>query len=119
MSQFKFGEFETEVDVTDVNFVEKYEDAAEQYNKKIGKIQKDGKASEQMKAMCGVFFETFDMIFGEGTHRKMFGDRLSVDLCVQGFKQLVDLMRDYSKTLEKMETAPLAPVNRQQRRAKK
>lgn len=116
MSKFTFGKYETEIDVTDVAFVEKYEDVADQYNKDIKNVPKDGKVSEQMRAMCEVFFTAFDSLFGEGTSKKMFGDKLSVDLCVQAFKQLVELMKDYSNTIEKMQ---IAPVNRAQRRAKK
>lgn len=116
MNKFQFGDFETDVDVTDVAFIERYEEAAEKYDAAAKKLPKDGKASVQMKAMCKVFFDTFDFIFGEGTHTKMFGEKQSVDLCATAFVQLIEMVKDHSTTLEKMNS--IQP-NRAARRAKK
>ena len=100
MSLYKFGNFEIEFDPTDVAFVEKYEIAAENYQKKIKSLPANGKASETMKTICEIFFETFDGIWGEGTSEKMFGKKQSVDLCIKAFKQLVEIMNDYGDTLK-------------------
>ena len=119
MNSFVFGDFKAEIDVTDVSFVETYEGAAEAYNEEIRKVPQDGKASEQMRCMCEVFFRAFDRIFGEGTHEKMFGNKMSVDACVQAFQELVRTMGDYSETLKKMEMDMLPAAKPQKGRSKK
>jgi len=102
MSVYKFGNFEVEFDPTDVAFVERYEAAAENYQNKVKAISTNGKASETMKFVCGIFFETFDDIFGAGTSKQMFGKTQSIDLCIKAFKSLIDIMNDYSETLKKL-----------------
>lgn len=100
MSLYKFGNFEIEFDPTDVAFVEKYESAVTEYQERITTVSKDGKASEVMMRICNIFYDVFDGLFGKGASKKMFGKTNSVDLCVKAFKQLVNAMNDYSKTLE-------------------
>ena len=117
MSLYKYGKFEIEIDQTDVAFVEKYESAAEAYEKEMNAVRKDGKASEIFSAMCNVFFDMFDQIFGEGTHKLMFGEKRSVDACANALGQLVSVMNDYTGTLNNISS--ITPGNRAQRRAKK
>ena len=117
MSEFKYGKFEIEIGPTDVVFVERYEAAADKYDQKISNVKKDGKASDILRAMCDVFFGFFDDLFGENTHEKMFGDKLSVEHCVKAFKCLVGLMNDYTDAINSM--IDVVPTNRTQRRAKK
>ena len=100
MSLYKFGNFEVEFDPTDVAFVENYELAVTEYQERIATVSKEGKVSEVMMRLCNVFYNVFDGLFGKGTSKKMFGKTNSVDICVKAFKQLVNGMNDYSKTLE-------------------
>jgi len=100
MSLYKFGNFEVEFDPTDVEFVEKYESAVTEYQERIAAVSKEGKASEVMMRICNIFYDVFDGLFGKGSSKKIFGKTNSVDLCVKAFKQLVNAMNDYSKTLE-------------------
>lgn len=115
--KFKFGEFEADLRVTDVSFVEKYEDGVSYYNANITKVRKDGKASEIFSEICDVFFRTFDIIFGEDTHKKMFGGKKDVELCADAFRELVDGMKRYDGVISKL--SGTGTMNRAQRRAKK
>lgn len=116
MSLYKFGNFEIEFDPTDVAFVEKYEVAAENYQKKIKYIATGEKASETMKTVCAIFFETFDSIWGEGTSEKMFGKTQSVDLCLNAFRLLVDLMNDYKESLKNLMQTTFNKVEKRSRK---
>lgn len=116
MSVYKFGNFEMEFDPTDVAFVEKYEIAVTKYQERITTVSKEGKASEVMMRICDIFYDVFDSLFGKGTSKKMFGKTNSVDLCVKAFKQLVNAMNDYSKTLELL---PNGTVNSSQKKKNK
>lgn len=117
MSEFKYGKFEIEIDPTDVVFIERYEAAADKYDQEISNVKKDGKASDILRAMCEVFFGFFDNLFGENTHEKMFGDKLSVEQCMKALKCLVELMNDYTAVTDSV--IDVVPTNRTQRRAKK
>ena len=112
---FKFGEFETELRLTNVEFVQKYEDGVSYYNENINKVSKVGKPSEIFSEICDVFFKTFDIIFGEGTHEKMFGNQKDVEMCGDAFKNLISSMKQYDEIISKFSGA----TNRAQRRAKK
>ena len=100
MSLYKFGNFEVEFDPTDVAFVEKYEFAVTKYQERITTVSKEGKASEVMMRICNIFYDVFDGLLGKGSSKKMFGKTNSVDLCIKAFKQLVNAMNDYTKTIE-------------------
>ena len=110
MSLYKFGNFEIEFDPTDVAFVEKYEIAVTKYQENITTVSKEGKASEVMMRVCNIFYDVFDGLFGKGSSKKMFGKTNSVDLCVKAFKQLVNAMNDYSKTLELLPKGTVKPA---------
>ncbi len=100
MKVFKVGEFEAEIDPTDVAFVKKYEKAADAYNERAAHLPKDGRASDILHETCRLFFDTFDAIFGKGTSGKMFGKRESVSACVDAFGQLIGIVKDYGDTLD-------------------
>ena len=102
MKLFKVGDFEVEIDPTDVAFVKKYEKAADSYNERAARLPKDGLASEVLHETCKLFFETFDAIFGKGTSTKMFGKRESVAACVEAFGQLISLIKNYDETIAEM-----------------
>jgi len=102
MKLFKVGEFEAEIDPTDVAFVKKYEKAADAYNERVVRLPKEGRASEILHETCKLFFETFDAVFGKGTSTKMFGKRESVAACVDAFGQLISIVKNYDETLSEM-----------------
>ena len=115
MSLYKFGGFEAEVDVSDVDYLERYEEAFEEYNKGIGNVPDTGKESDKVRYICNLIFGVFDRIFGDGTHEKMFGGRMSGDLCVQALYALTALNEEYAQKAK----SATETLNRAQRRAKK
>ena len=103
MKVFKVGEFEAEIDPTDVAFVKKYEKAADAYNASVTRLPKEGRASDILHATCKLFFDTFDAIFGKGTSGKMFGKQESVQACVDAFGQLISIVKNYDGALSGIE----------------
>ena len=116
MKTFKYGNFEIEIDNTDVEFLEKFEAADEYYNKTAQELDTSGTASNMMRQTCELFKNTFEMMLGEGSYEKMFGQRRSAEENIKVYKSLIETIADYSET-----TALLSEVtarNRAQRRAK-
>ncbi|MBQ8825628.1 MAG: hypothetical protein IJ007_00865 [Oscillospiraceae bacterium] len=118
MATYKFGNYETEVDVTDLEFIEKYEKYTDYYNEEVMKLTANMRVSEQMRYMAKVFKNVFDGIFGDGATDKMFGGKINLELYIRAFNQLIELFSEFNKTLEAF-TATVHKPNREQRRKKK
>ena len=56
MSQWKYNNVELEIDMEDVEFQERYENAFNIMEEEEKKIKKDGKVSEITKAYCNLFW---------------------------------------------------------------
>ena len=91
MSLWKFNNVEVEADFTDAAFMEKFENAYDIMSEELKHVQKIGKQSEIIRSYCEVFFGFFDRVFGEGTHNKLFGDKVSIDLCVEASNSLYEI----------------------------
>lgn len=102
MKTVKLGNYEVEIDNTEVDFLKKYEKAAEYYANNIGNISEDGTASGMMAQVFSVFEKTFETMFGKGVCEKMFGKKKSVDECVIVYQTLIENVNDFSATVERM-----------------
>lgn len=91
MSQWKFNNFETDIDFTDADFMEKFEDCYEKMVVESEKVPKVGKVSEITRAQCKVFNDFYDRLFGDGTSEKMFLGKNSMDMRVKAANSLFDL----------------------------
>lgn len=122
MSQFKFGEFEIELDVTDYDFSVKYENLAQELDKKAKELPKDGKMSDTIIASCTIIFEFFEALFGKGTAKKMFGSRTNIRLCDQSLVEISKAIQTDKKAYEDEtlnNVSLITGTNRQGRRVKK
>ena len=91
MSQWKFNNFETDIDFTDADFMGKFEDCYEKMVVESEKVPKVGKVSEITRAQCKVFDDFYERLFGYGTSRKMFLGKNSMDMRVKAANSLFDL----------------------------
>ena len=105
---------ELECDVLDVTTLKAIKQGSERVaniNKEIAPIE-----IEQIEAMCHIIFDFFNGVFGEGTAQKLFGDRVSLTLCMDAFesfmKQKAEQEEAFNKRAEKYKG------NRSQRRKK-
>ena len=96
----------------------------------IEKIKSENR-SDYIKGYCRAVFSFFNAVFGEGTDKKMFGDKTNMRICddaIYSFSiALADDMKEYQEhSLEQVEAInktfnalDTAKNNRTQRRAKK
>ena len=66
MSLWKFGDFETDVDFTDADFLDAIEDAKAAMHEEQKNVPVVGKNSDIIRAQCACFYVFFDTLFGEG-----------------------------------------------------
>ena len=105
-----------DIDILEADVAEKYENALE----KVVKVA-DGteglKASESIRKQCTAVFGCFNEIFGAGTDKKVFGDRVNLLICLKAFEELVIAMNSQKEEVEKL--ANKYSPNRASRRAVK
>ncbi len=111
-----------ELDLTDADTVERYENAFENMEAAEKLIPKDGKASERIRACCGLFKKLFDTIFGEGTSDQVFE---GVPTSISAYEEIYYSFLDFAHaqfeadTKQRAERLTKYTPNRKQRRAKK
>ena len=69
-----------ELDLTDADIVERYENAFADMDSAEKLIPKDGKASDRIRACCDLFRKLFDTLFGIKYGRLMYASRLLREL---------------------------------------
>lgn len=106
-----------DLDTADADVLESYENAMDSLAEKMKVISKNGKKGSQMiREECHIIFETFNEIFGEGTDRKVFGDKTNLMVCIDALEQLKSNVKETDRKNAQKVTSIYAPQNRQQRR---
>ncbi len=88
-----------DIDILDADEAEKFESAIEKV-KKIENV-KCSKNSEAIRLVCNAIFDCFNDIFGEGTDREIFGNKVNLMTCLNAFEELVMHMKSQNEELEK------------------
>ena len=109
-----------DIDIFDLETSENIESAI---NKAEGifKGEQPSRMSESIRLQCTAVFDCFNDIFGEGTDKKVFGNKVNLMDCLRVFSELVDNITKQREDAEKEVnnlTSKYSP-NRAQRRSKK
>lgn len=116
MSQWKFGDFETEIDFTDADFMEKLEAAQEQLDRESREVAKVGKTSDIIREQVACFARFFDTLFGEGTSRLLYGGKTSLELAMKSCEDFAQFGAREDKRIDNVYGKYKVNGNRQQRR---
>ena len=121
MTIFKFGQFETEIDTSDFEFMEKFETKSIELYAATNKVQKEGRRSEIIKKMCELGFAYFDDLFGAGTAQLLFEGKINMRLCDGAMYALAEAIAEDQRIYNDEVKAEMSKYtgNRQQRRKKK
>ena len=104
------------IDIYDLEVAEKYENALKNVEEVCSTA--DGKGlSEGIKIQCNAIFDFFNEIFGEGTDKKVFGNKVNLVTCLKAFEECVLQVNEQKKEIEKISNKYLP--NRAARRSKK
>ena len=99
-----------DIDLLDLEVAEKVERAV----KKIEETEKNISSvttslSEKIKEQCNIIFDFFNDIWGEGTDKKVFGNKTNLGECYKAYTQVLDNFHiqkeNLSKTLDKYSNA--------------
>ena len=111
-----------DLDIMDFEMAERYEKALETVKDESAKIKYESlKGSEIIKIQCNIIFGLFNTLFGEGTDKKVFGDKINYRVCMDSFEELVNNMNKEAEKNSKYikEKAEKYSPNRAIRRNKK
>ena len=105
-----------DIDILEADVAEKYENALEVVVG-IDKKVEGMKPSQSIRTQCNTIFEFFNTLFGEGTDKEMFGEKVNLLTCMKAFEELVTSVNEQQSEVEKL--ANKYSPNRAQKRAKK
>lgn len=89
-----------DIDILDLETAERYERALEGVEGVAEKV--DGmKTSESIRTQCKAIFNVFNELFGEGTDRKVFGDKVNLLTSLKAFEELILQVESKSSEAEK------------------
>ena len=75
-------------DVGELDFNEKYEKAVEHIEEGMKEHDFDKlSVSEGIRIQCTYIFEFFDSVFGTGTAKTVFGERVNLKVCIDSYEQ--------------------------------
>jgi hypothetical protein len=103
------------LDIFDVEVAEKYEKVLEKVIKEA-KATEGVKTSEVIRIQCMIVFECFDELFGQGTAKKIFGEKMNLINCLRAFQELVENVNGQKEEVNKITSKYSS--NRAQRRSK-
>lgn len=109
-------------DVSDVLFMEKLEREEALVTKTTKNLE--GKTRAQiMRAQCNAIFNFFDNMLGDGTSRKIFGEKVNLITCVEAYEQVLTeidrLDTEQASKLRAKYTAKYAAQNPKKKKSKK
>lgn len=89
MSLWKWNDVELEIDMEDVDFLERYENAFANMENKENELAKTGKNSEIAREYCKMFYNLFDEIFGPDTGKELLGEKMNVRICEECYTDFI------------------------------
>lgn len=90
-----------DIDIYDLEVAENYEKALKIVNE--SSIKDNSKSlSEGIRFQCNLIFDFFNTVFGEGSDKKIFGNRVNLMTCIKAFEEIVSKMNEQKKEMEKL-----------------
>lgn len=89
---WRYNDGEFELDMRDVEQVERYENAVELLREEDGEIESGLKASERLRAQCGCIERFFERVFGRDAAKALFGKRLNLGEHNDAYFALLDFV---------------------------
>lgn len=120
MSQiWKYNNVELELDMGDIETVERYEKAFTKMEETARKLPKTGVYSEMSRAYCGMFYDLYDDLFGTGTGEKLMGKRYNVREAEKCYNAFLTFVRSQIREIDQIRANTLGNRNVRRHNQKK
>ena len=84
------NDVELELDLMDADMAEKYEKAYRKMQRDVTNFPNNLSLAENIRKQCKLIFNFFDEVFGEGTSKKIFGNKTNLRECIKAVETLID-----------------------------
>lgn len=92
-----------DLDIFDADVAEKCQQVFSKVAEESNKIEKsEDTAAQIIRKECALIFECFNELFGEGTDKKVFGDKTNILVCMKVFEELIEKVSEQKKELDKV-----------------
>lgn len=106
-------------DTADAVVMEHYEAVINRVTDTIKSMGGNLTKSQYIRKLCQTIFEAFNELFGEGTDRKIFGDSVNMNICLNAYYDLIEGVNesyDHFNADFKARVNKQSTLNREQRR---
>lgn len=105
-----------DLDIYDLEVAEKF-DKELKVVAGVGEKLEGLSTPEVIRTQCTAIFNFFNELFGEGTDKKIFGDKVNLVTCLKALDEFITQVRDQKEQIEKISNK--YSLNRVARRNKK
>lgn len=95
----KFRDMELEFDIFEETTAQKFGAAV----KALSETEKGGKNESlpnSIRRQCQAVFQFFDQLFGDGFHKKLFGEKVSLTVCVDTYMDFMEEINQQRLAME-------------------
>lgn len=121
MEKYTINGVEVEYDTFDLDNMERLDKAVKQVQEDVNDLQArrvDGEdAMKLLREQANVFLDFFDDVLGDGSARKIFGDRVNILKIANGYSEFTGAIASQQSNLAKTVGQPNS--NREHRRARR
>ena len=97
MAKFTINDVELEFDIYELENAEKYEAQIEKMRKVGEMAAKETGLARSIKLQCEAIFDFIDTLFGEGSAKKLFGERTNLVNCANVYYKVIsEIAKDRS-----------------------
>ena len=90
-----------DLDLLDADMAEKFEKAVNNLQEAESKFTVEGKSLPQIiRSQCTLIFDFFNDVWGEGTDKKVFGDKVNYRVCEKAFADALQYAANVKKDLK-------------------
>lgn len=114
--KFKIYDAEVELDFLDADEMDRVEAALNRVQSRNTAVSYEGMTQSQaIRTQCGIIFDFFDDVFGEGAHKRIFGGKCNLAQALSAFQAFNTAKEDSVKEIRAI--GDKYNANRAQRRA--
>ena len=90
MAAIKINDFSTEFDVFELENARRYRDGLNNVARAMEEAKGMSDFVDALEHQCYAIFEFIDLLFGEGTHKKIFGESVNLKTCIAAYMSIVE-----------------------------
>lgn len=115
MAKFTINDVSLEFDVFELESAEKFQTGLMKIRNRSQELKSETDIVQSIKKQCTDIFDFIDTLFGEGTHKAIFGESINLRTCIRVFADIVGQISADKDTLLPIAT-PTKSIQRKRKR---